>query len=338
MTGLRLRRGDRSDTEGIRALLQSAFPENPRTDPDVLRWQYWENPFGDAVVWVEEANERIVGNIARIPVPVVIGGRREQGVISVDSATAPDLRGRGLHSRKRDASNADTCRRGFVVGFHYQGPGSPLPRGDAPSVGPVGHYMLPIDAAWLARRLRLPRPLAGSVVRWAVKGRSGVRATQVETVPEDIEHLWSVMEEKLPFGIVKDEAWWRWRYEGHPHKPYRYFAAREAGELVGAAAVRVRRVGEAEFAYVLDLLAATGTAASGVLREVARAHDGVAAVSFRARPRTFGAELAKQAGLHRLPRRWEPSPITLHVRDACGNRPELLRHPWNVGWGESDHL
>ncbi len=338
MSDITLRRGDRFDAEGIRTLIAHVFPENARKDAAVLSWLYWENPFGDALVWVCESNGLIVCNHARLPVPVMIRGRRERGAISVDAATAPEMRGRGLHGRCRDASNADTCDQGLHVSFNFRGRESMLPRADAPSVGPIDHFLLPVDAIWIARRLKLPRVIGAALLRSKTRRVSACEAAEVEKVPADVGGLWSELEPKVPFGIAKDELWWRWRYESHPYKPYRYFAVRERGTLIGLAAAVGRRVDDAEFAYITDLLAISDTAASALVREIGAAFPSIAAVSWRARRGTYSAKLARSAGLFRVPRRLEPNPLTLHVRDVCGDRPELLEHPWSVGWGDSDHL
>lgn len=313
------------------------MPENPKVDPDIMRWQYWESPFGAAHRWVIEDAGRIVAHVARLPVPVLVGGRRAQGAIGVDVVTDPAYRDRGLYSSLRDTANADCCRRGLIVSFNARATDSMLPRRSyAPSVAPLVRFVLPASAEWLRHRLRLPGAAARAVVRRALR-RSSRDVSTCDEAPGDVDSVWREVAGRCPFAIEKALPWWRWRYDGHPKHPYRIVAFRRGGRLRSVASILLRPVGEAVYADVLELLATQPEHATAVLHFIGATFE-VAAVALRARPGTPQSEMARVAGMLRVPRRLEGGRVTLNVRDLCGDRPDLLAMPWSLSWGDLDHL
>ena len=61
-----VRRATPDDAEAVAALIGEVFPANPKADPAVLRWQYWDNPFGAPSSWVVEDAGRLVGPLHRV--------------------------------------------------------------------------------------------------------------------------------------------------------------------------------------------------------------------------------------------------------------------------------
>src|SRR5437870_3948924 len=102
------------ETPSLSRFLSSVDARNPKGDPDILRWQYWENPFGAAISWVWDDDGKIVCHLARIPVPMILAGRVRQGAITVDAATAESHRQLGLFSRLLKAHDAHCCSIGIV--------------------------------------------------------------------------------------------------------------------------------------------------------------------------------------------------------------------------------
>ena len=74
MTELVLRQAGPDDDEAIAACIAEAFPDNPKADVDVLRWQYRDNPFGETSSWVWDDGGRIVAHYSGFPMPCLIDG------------------------------------------------------------------------------------------------------------------------------------------------------------------------------------------------------------------------------------------------------------------------
>lgn len=57
-------------------MLAGATRANPKVDPDVMRWQYFENPFGSAVGWVWEDDGEVVCHLPGSPSRCSLGDGR----------------------------------------------------------------------------------------------------------------------------------------------------------------------------------------------------------------------------------------------------------------------
>jgi hypothetical protein len=158
-------------------------------------------------------------------------------------------------------------------------------------------------------------------------------------LPADVTGLWDEMRPQHGYGIVKDGTWWRWRYEQHPLRPYRYVAVRDRGRLTAVAAVIERDALGGRVVYVLDVLALTRTDARRVIGAlVSSAAEDVDAVALLALPGSPQARAARAAGLRPVPHRLESNPVWLAVYDVVGNQTERLSGPWAATWGDMDHI
>lgn len=110
-----LRAATESDDAALRALFEACFPHSPKARADVLRWQYWDNPFASPVSWVYEDAGEIVAHYAGMPVPITLDGLDATGAVGVDAATAPSHRGMGLFETLARSVYADGGTRGMPV-------------------------------------------------------------------------------------------------------------------------------------------------------------------------------------------------------------------------------
>jgi hypothetical protein len=331
-----LRPATPSDSEAVAALIGRTLPQSPKADTRVLRWQYWQGPYGQAVSWVCERSGELVAHLARVPVPVLVGGRRMVGAISADAVTCSAEQRHGLHALLRDATNRECCERGIPLAFHFRDARSPLPRGGPPSAGHLARLVVPLDAGWLADRAKIPRFVAAAAVRRAGPRRANGGAQYPGGLSVEIDALWMQIEDRVPFGIVKDASWWRWRYEEHPGSPYLYFGVRRDGRLAAAAVASVRPAGGTRMVTFLEFLAADAEAGAALGRAAASAVDGAVAIAMLARLGSYQERVARRSGMRRVPRLFDRRGVQLCVRDTCGDRPELVHAPWSATLGDSD--
>lgn len=342
MSELRVRRATPDDAAATAALLARSYDRNPKADQAVLRWQYWDNPFGPARSWVAEADGALVGHWAAVPVPVHVDGRAVAGAKGVDIATDPAHRGRGVFTAVARALVDDAHRHGLEVLLTHPNPASvgAVRHAGAALVGCATAHVRPLDAAWLARRLHVPAALVRPVARAAPPEPGGDQAVELAAPPADLDALWARVAPAAGTGIVRDATWWRWRYGERPGGGYRFVAARRAGVLTGAAALAVHERYGGRFGLVCELLAVDRRAARdlvGRLAGVARARGavGLAAVAL---PGSREAHLASRAGLRRLPRRLEPRPLRVMVLAPGADSAALAARRWTMAWGDLDHL
>lgn len=344
--GLTLRRAGRDDDAAIRALIARAYDANPKAQEAYTAWQWWDNPFGPTRSWVwARPDGQVVSHWAAVAVPVVLDGRRVIGAKGVDIATAPEWRGRRLFGALARRLLADCREAGVPVLLSHPNPASAkaVVAAGAHEVAQVPVWVRPLDDGWLARRLRLPRPVAAAARAAVFRTRAGPAAEEVDGPPVGLDALWQRVAPQVRCGIARDAAWWHWRYTCRPERPYRYWAVRDAdgtgngGGLRGAAVATVRPAFGGRFAQVLEWLAADDDAAAALGRALGRLDaDGLAAMAL---PGSALARHARRSGLRRLPRALEPRPLRFCMAasdDAAADR--LAGEVWEIAWGDLDHL
>lgn len=336
-----LRRAGREDTDAICALLADVFGDNPKADPRVLAWQYWDNPYGKTSSWVAEEDGAVLGHYAAFPIPGRLAGRPALLAMGADAGTRAEARGRGVFKQLAEAAWQGAAEDGAQVVLTVPNDNSwrASLKAGAADVADLPVYVRPLDDEWLARRFRVPRLAAGLARSAAFRPRrSRLAGDEVESPPRGLDALWARTMPYLPWAVDADAAWWRWRYADRPGGRYRYGEARRAGALVGAAAAVPRDLYGARFLLVLDVVADDGEAAAAALAPLLAAPGGAAGAALVAVPGSRPASLAQAAGFRRLPRRLEPSPLHFGVVAKDTSLPDVSRQPWSVSWSLLDHL
>lgn len=86
---------------------------------EFLKWQYLDNPNGKVVsfnAWAEDGE--MAGHYATIPVKMMLGGKVEMGLLSLNTATHPKHQGKGLFTKLANATYDYAKENGykFVIG------------------------------------------------------------------------------------------------------------------------------------------------------------------------------------------------------------------------------
>ena len=337
-----LREARPEDEAGISACLLECFPDNPKARPEVRSWQY-RNPFGQLSAWVYDDGGRIVGHYANYPVPCLLDGVPSVAGVAVDAAVAPDYQGRRMMRPLNEALYADSATKGMRVSLAY--PSNPIAVKGIRSAGwlevaRLRTLVLAVDDGWLANRFHVPRPVAAAVRRVGFGSRRGPSGDEVDAPPAGLDELWAttVANGGVRNGIIRDAAWWDWRYARSPMSSYRYFETRRGDRLVGAAAVVVREDFGGRFAYLLELQAVDGDAAREIVRAVAGALGDVSGIATVAVHNGPLHDMARAGGLRTLPQRLEPKGLWFGFVDNDATTSHLTTAPWNIGWGDLDHL
>lgn len=337
-----LREATPDDDEKIRAFLAEIWEDNPKAQPEVHRWQY-HNPFGELSAWVWDDGGRIVGHYANYPVPCLLDGEPSTAGVAVDAAMATELQGKRMFRPLSEALYADSATKGMRVSLAY--PSNPIAVKGIRSAGwmevaRLRTLVLAVDDGWLARRFHVPRPIASMVRAAGFRTGKGPAGDEVSGPPAGLDDLWAatVRNGGIRNGIIRDAAWWRWRYADSPMSTYRYFEARRDGRLVGAAAVALRDDFGGRFGYLLELQATDRDAARQVVRAVTGNLRDVSGIATVAVDRGPLHRLATSAGLRTLPRKLEPKGLWFGYVDNDGTTSHLREAPWAIGWGDLDHL
>jgi hypothetical protein len=337
-----LREARPEDEDGIDACLAESFPDNPKARREIRHWQY-HNPFGELCAWVYDDGGRIVGHYANYPVPCMLDGRASLAGVAVDAAVSPSHQGRRMMKPLNEALYRASVEKGMRVSLAY--PSNPIAVKGIRSAGwlevaRLRTLVLAVDDGWLAKRFHAPRIVATGVRAVGFRTGRGVTGDQVGAPPQGLDGLWAstVEQQGLRNGIIRDAAWWQWRYADSPMSAYGYFDVRRAGALAGAAAVVVREDFGGRFAYLLELQAVDRDAARGVVRAIVNDVGDVSGLATVAVGDSPQHALATSAGLRTLPQRLEPKGLWFGFVDNDGTTSHLTAQPWAIQWGDLDHL
>ncbi len=341
MTEPVLRRGTHDDAAAIATVIRESFPDNPKGRLEVLEWQYFANPFGPTLIWVWDDGGDIVGHYTSIPYPCRFDGQPGTVAVGIDAATAPSHQGRGLFLGIAKALYADGGEHGMPATICY--PNANSTRGVTKAgwrqISNLETLVILTGDELAAGRTKLPRRVV-ALGRKAVFRERGADATGevVAALPDGIDDLWRAHEDDVPYGVIRDDAWFRWRYEQHPDAgEYLFAIAHDGADLRGLAVGRVKEAFGGRFVYVLELLGDDDAARAAVnaLRSTASGLDGLGIVC---NPGSPTHARARAAGFRPIPRALAPKDLPFGLVDNTGTRPELVQAPWDTAWGDVDHL
>lgn len=110
------------------AFLRSAFPHAKYLTPAYLRWQYAENPAGQAFGFEARRDGRLIAHFAALPMTAAIEGSPRRGALVVNGAVDPAHGGRKVAKETMARLYSEAPDRGFdfLVGV-----------GNANSTGPL---------------------------------------------------------------------------------------------------------------------------------------------------------------------------------------------------------
>jgi GNAT superfamily N-acetyltransferase len=344
-----VRLGGPDDDEAIAALIADGAPDNPKSDLEVLRWQYRSEIYGPTITVVAEAEGRVVGHYSAITHPVHVDGEQVEALRGVDIVTAVDYRRRGVFRRvaeqlrdaARDAGdeilistpNDRSIATLLSLGWtHIGDPRAMVIVTDGRALAARAPGLVPVPVGVLATKL------LGARGRRRPDGVTGVTSTVPEDLPDDLASL-------SPFvvpsnGVRHGRRWWEWRYRDHPKGPYRFVTFRRQGRLAGVGVVSIRDDEVGPVLQLLDVFAEDSDAVRSVTYAATRlARDlDLGAVVAAALAGSELHALLRAAGFVTIPRRWQPRPIHLAAIDLTGNRSSLAARSWSFSLGDQDHL
>jgi len=109
---------DKSLTE-ITQLLNLCFPKSVDIETkEYIKWEYEENPVGHVVGFNAYSGNVLAAHYATLPIFMVIDGKKRKGLLSLNTATHPDHRGKGLFVRlaKETYDHAKENGYEYVIG------------------------------------------------------------------------------------------------------------------------------------------------------------------------------------------------------------------------------
>jgi GNAT superfamily N-acetyltransferase len=325
------------------ALLQAAFGHWPgrrvaahARPEEFFRWKHERNPHGPSYIVLAESDGRLAAMRAYMPWPLLVeDGRRVSAVHTVDLATDPDFRGKGISSQlSRDAIELLSQTRSFAFGLPND-----MSTSQSLRVGwqPVGRRPV-----WV--RVRRPLRVVHRARSLKSPGRSLV-VPSVEAPPAaeclaDASGLPELLRDSRADGVRlatdADVDYLRWRYEPLLGD-YRAVTEQDGGRLSGLAIFALRRRGELWEGSVCELFVRPGDRRTA--RRLLRQIVGAAPLDYLATVPPAGSALARtlsRAG-------FVPSPIggralgVTPYQDGLAPDPRR-RDSWSLSFGDLERL
>lgn len=96
-------------------LLSSVFPDTDKFTPEFLKWQYLDNPNGKVVGFNAFRDDELAAHYATIPVLWKIKGQVKEGLLSLNTATHKNHRGKKLFTQLAEK----TYELGRELGYEF---------------------------------------------------------------------------------------------------------------------------------------------------------------------------------------------------------------------------
>ncbi|WP_025742724.1 GNAT family N-acetyltransferase [Aquimarina pacifica] len=102
----------------ITNLLRVTFPKAEKYTEEFVKWQYVENPVGSMIGFNAFLNDELAAHYALMPIKALVHGKEEKGLLSLNTATHPQHRGKKLFPilAAKSYQRASDLGFGFVIG------------------------------------------------------------------------------------------------------------------------------------------------------------------------------------------------------------------------------
>ena len=298
-----IRRAREDDAAAVSKLLARAHDNDETGPPSVeeWRWLFVENPVDTPMQYfVADANGRLAGQYATLPIRLQILGRHATGLLSLNTATDPDFQRQGVFTSLAERLYEETAGT-FALVFGF--PNSRSAPGFYRRLG--WHDLGRLNV--LVRPLRRPsrgfsrRGVAAalSLASPPLRGLDRLRRTSIPVEELDAfddwaDAVWERTRPSLGTAVIRDVEYLRWRFDMAPHAYRRWVALGPAGEPIAYAVSRLVPWRGETIGYLMELQSPSATAALSLLQAVtsdARNGGAIALCTATARRQPHGRAL-----------------------------------------------
>jgi len=246
------------DREDMIRLFQKTFghPMGATESERHWEWEYQNGPQGPALVYVCEAEGRVIGAHGNLPLRFKVGGQELLASSSFDSMVDSDYRGLGAFSGVVRAFQAAAWERGLCLSYNFPNENSfPI------HIKRMGRTR--IEGYVVLRRTMLKRQWlhkSGLLLYariWTALARArlrGARLVQVDRFDARFDALWEAAKDQVQVGIVRDRAYLDWRFAKRPETEYTTYIYQQGGQIGGYIVLRVRANRTPTLGLVMDVL------------------------------------------------------------------------------------
>jgi hypothetical protein len=307
-------------------------------------WRYRLNPFrrGGAPIWVAREGATVIGQVATIPVRLILRGREIAGAWGTDAMVAPERQRQGLGElliRTWDASVGASLGLGLAGASHHLFQKLRWPVVSIPCfVKPLSRRALRMPR-WPTSVNRLVSALTLPVVRFVARSRPLAAETRmIRRFDDSVTALWERVGRRFDLAVRRDASYLNWRFIASPHVRYSTAALRRGNDTSGYVIYRHVHEPLGRVTIIVDLLvdpddeAGLKTLLAWVDRE-ARAADSD-------KIRCYLLHAAFRRGVRRSGYFQIGPPLDMFVKVNVGDTGTDFYHHterWHVTLGDSDY-
>ncbi|HEV7374598.1 MAG TPA: GNAT family N-acetyltransferase [Pyrinomonadaceae bacterium] len=242
---VQIKQFETSDEDALLSFLRLAYADEPiKSDPTFWRWHFLENPYAspdDVPLWIARCGERVVGQMATIPVQLKVGEDERRALWIIDFILLPEYRGRKLGKRLMQVARETYCKTMIALGYNEQSE-AVLRSHKWVSLGSINRYhklLFPGNAAREISRLGPVRHLANLVyapLRPRLSKLSPVKSLalrEVKRFDSSFDDLWKDASAQWPCAVVRNSRFLEWQFMKQPGKKYDVLACYEQERLLG---------------------------------------------------------------------------------------------------------
>ncbi len=249
-----IRAATAEDLPAIRDCFEAVFGYRRPLECD--RSIYELNPSGEAISMIAEADGRVVGHFAVLPVPLQLRGQGYPGGQGSDAMTRAEHRGQGILGALTEAC-FDRCAEAGIDAL-YAFPdenGSSyrqLLKANFDHVSDITVAQRPLNRPQSGDGARPRRVAATLAAAMLPRGRrSGFAARACTTDEAPLDEIWDLWQRQGGICRVdRSPDWWRWRFSVERGR-YEWIIARSPSGALASAAVLGWRNGQAGLAEIV---------------------------------------------------------------------------------------
>jgi hypothetical protein len=228
-----------ADTPGILTLLGEHIAQG---DPArKWEWFYSGNPEGHALTWIaiDEDSGELAGVTSYFPIRLWLEGQIVRAAIGGDGYVRPRFRRRGIGASLHGALRAEMPKHRIEVMFGAPAAANvtPLRTGGSQVIGETVRYVKPLSASALVGKAAFADPIAR---RLLTPRAGGARLEPMREGDRRVDEVWAATRDQLAIAVVRDAAYYGWRYLRAPAQVQHPFVIVADGDAIGVCALQRR--------------------------------------------------------------------------------------------------
>jgi GNAT superfamily N-acetyltransferase len=280
---VRIKQFELSEQEALLSFLGPAYPDEPRKrDAAFWKWHYLENPYtslDDIPLWVVKSGEQIIGQLATIPVELMVAGKPRRAIWILDFIVHENFRGRGLGKRLVLAAR-DWCPTMITLGINEQSTGVFRSLNWA-ALGAIHRYQRLLFPGHATRAMASSAavreltnlsyaPARALLGRMIEPGRKAVR--ELTDFDESFDEFWARASNSWTCAVSRHSGFLDWQFKRQPGKRFEVLGIHNEDSLAGYVVLFFRKseAGAPPKAAISDLCYAPDDA-DGVIDDLLKA-------------------------------------------------------------------